>query len=244
VALILLTLLYTQAPLFAQQTPQLNSTTETIETGRDNGVDGGGGFVSQGYASTAHAFIESMAKGEFEKSMSFLDGTMRSALSPDKLKSIWQQLNASGTNKEPRNKRLFTEWQESQNGHTSVFIPSQFGDTILNLVVVFSGSDKVAGFFVRPHLDEAPYVKLDEFKEHEVHTPIEDAIVKQAEYLASQSSGEDETKMLNAPELNHFFMAGIGKSTGKEYFESPGHVDKRVIDDIAEWIQKQQDLRQ
>ncbi|HKE60194.1 MAG TPA: alpha/beta fold hydrolase [Pyrinomonadaceae bacterium] len=39
------------------------------------------------------------------------------------------------------------------------------------------------------------------------------------------------------PQLNHLFIAGTGKSTPAEY-EQPGHVDERVIQDLAEWIKK------
>ncbi len=37
------------------------------------------------------------------------------------------------------------------------------------------------------------------------------------------------------PPLNHLFIAGTGTSLPKEY-ETPGHVDEAVIDDIASWI--------
>jgi dienelactone hydrolase len=37
------------------------------------------------------------------------------------------------------------------------------------------------------------------------------------------------------PKLNHLFVAGEGKSLPKEY-ETPGHVDEKVIGDIAGWI--------
>lgn len=37
------------------------------------------------------------------------------------------------------------------------------------------------------------------------------------------------------PKLNHFFIAGEGKSTPTEY-EKPGNVDESVINDIAAWI--------
>jgi dienelactone hydrolase len=36
-------------------------------------------------------------------------------------------------------------------------------------------------------------------------------------------------------ELNHLFVAGSGPSTPAEYAR-PGHVDVRVVDDIASWI--------
>jgi uncharacterized protein len=39
------------------------------------------------------------------------------------------------------------------------------------------------------------------------------------------------------PALNHFFVAGEGKSTEAEY-KKPGHVDAQIIDEIAKWIGK------
>ncbi len=39
------------------------------------------------------------------------------------------------------------------------------------------------------------------------------------------------------PDLNHLFVAGVGRSTPSEY-ETPGHVAEPVVDDIAAWIRK------
>jgi fermentation-respiration switch protein FrsA (DUF1100 family) len=39
------------------------------------------------------------------------------------------------------------------------------------------------------------------------------------------------------PSLNHLFIAGINRSTPSEY-EQVGHVDERVVEDIAAWIKK------
>jgi dienelactone hydrolase len=41
------------------------------------------------------------------------------------------------------------------------------------------------------------------------------------------------------PQLNHLFVTGTGKSTPTEY-EQPGHVDARVVTDIAGWILENQ----
>jgi fermentation-respiration switch protein FrsA (DUF1100 family) len=38
------------------------------------------------------------------------------------------------------------------------------------------------------------------------------------------------------PQDNHLFMSGSGPPSPTEY-SSPGHVDRRVIDDIASWIE-------
>ncbi len=39
------------------------------------------------------------------------------------------------------------------------------------------------------------------------------------------------------PSLNHLFISGTGRSTPSEY-EQDGHVDERVVEDIAAWIKK------
>jgi dienelactone hydrolase len=39
------------------------------------------------------------------------------------------------------------------------------------------------------------------------------------------------------PELNHLFMAGVGKSTPAEY-QNPAHVAEAVIADIASWVNR------
>jgi len=39
------------------------------------------------------------------------------------------------------------------------------------------------------------------------------------------------------PALNHFFVAGEGKSSEAEY-RKPGHVAPEVIDEIAKWLGK------
>jgi hypothetical protein len=39
------------------------------------------------------------------------------------------------------------------------------------------------------------------------------------------------------PDLNHLFIAGIGKSTPQEY-EKGGYVAEKVVSDIADWVLK------
>lgn len=51
-------------------------------------------------------------------------------------------------------------------------------------------------------------------------------------------SGRKNVSFISYPGLNHLFMQGEGKSSPEEYFQ-PGHVDLRVVDDIAEWINMQ-----
>jgi len=47
--------------------------------------------------------------------------------------------------------------------------------------------------------------------------------------------GRSNAKLILYPDLNHEFIAGTGKATPAEYAQ-PGHVDARVITDIANWI--------
>lgn len=53
-------------------------------------------------------------------------------------------------------------------------------------------------------------------------------------WKAALSARKDVT-FHSYPALNHFFVAGEGKSTDIEY-RKPGHVAPEVIDDIAKWI--------
>lgn len=50
-------------------------------------------------------------------------------------------------------------------------------------------------------------------------------------------SSRDNVTFKLYPNLNHLFIAGEGKSTPGEY-QNPGHVDKQVIEDIAQWIKE------
>jgi len=51
-----------------------------------------------------------------------------------------------------------------------------------------------------------------------------------------QLAGRSNVTFKLYPKLNHLFIAGEGKSTPDEYAK-PGHVDERVVADIAEWVQ-------
>jgi len=48
-------------------------------------------------------------------------------------------------------------------------------------------------------------------------------------------TGKSNVTFKTYPELNHLFLSGTGKSTPAEY-DQVGHVDVRVIEDIAAWI--------
>lgn len=50
-------------------------------------------------------------------------------------------------------------------------------------------------------------------------------------------SGKRNVTLKSYPGLNHLFIAGTTRSTPLEY-DQPGHVDERVIDDIAAWLKK------
>jgi hypothetical protein len=48
-------------------------------------------------------------------------------------------------------------------------------------------------------------------------------------------AGKKGASLRSYPSLNHLFVAGVGPSRPEEY-ERQGHVDERVVRDIAEWI--------
>ena len=49
--------------------------------------------------------------------------------------------------------------------------------------------------------------------------------------------GRSDVTLKSYPGLNHLFIAGTSRSTPLEY-DQPGHVDERVVEDIAGWIRK------
>jgi uncharacterized protein len=49
--------------------------------------------------------------------------------------------------------------------------------------------------------------------------------------------GRKDAQFHSYPALNHFLIAGEGKSMPLEY-RKPGHVAPEVIDEIAKWIGK------
>jgi len=51
-------------------------------------------------------------------------------------------------------------------------------------------------------------------------------------------SGRANVTFKTYPRLNHLFIAGTGPSTPAEYLKA-GHVDLRVVEDIADWIKRQ-----
>ncbi len=48
-------------------------------------------------------------------------------------------------------------------------------------------------------------------------------------------AGQADVKIIQYPSLNHLMIAGQGRSTAQEY-DTPGHVDEQVIEDISRWI--------
>jgi pimeloyl-ACP methyl ester carboxylesterase len=47
--------------------------------------------------------------------------------------------------------------------------------------------------------------------------------------------GKEGAVLRTYPSCNHLFVSGVGAPTPSEY-ERPGHVDDRVVDDIARWV--------
>lgn len=60
---------------------------------------------------------------------------------------------------------------------------------------------------------------------------------KDQEIWLKELSGRENVKILVFDDLNHLMISGEGKSTPVEYMKK-GHVDKRVIDEIARWMVK------
>ncbi|QDV49374.1 alpha/beta hydrolase [Gimesia fumaroli] len=84
---------------------------------------------------------------------------------------------------------------------------------------------------VRAQTLQKPFLILQGERDYQV-TMVDFDLWKQA--LGSRA----DVTLISYTRLNHLFMAGEGKSTPSEYL-TPGHVEKRVIVDIAKWIKAQ-----
>ncbi len=125
------------------------------------------GTMSEEQQQTALAFISSLTKGEFQESTTYFDATMKAAMPAQMVSLVWQQLNQNGKYAKTLPPRV-----EISGAHTIILTPAVFGTKTVDLKIVFSGSEKISGFFIVPHSDEfkdAPYVKPSTFSEEKIN---------------------------------------------------------------------------
>jgi hypothetical protein len=157
-------------------------------------------------------FTAALEKGDFQSFYGRFDGTMKAALTLEKLKAAWEQVSAqAGALTSTGDVEA-----EVKDNHLSVILHCRFAKTNLILQIVFNDKEEISGFWARPDTAAAafknpPYYKPDSFSEREI----------------SVGSG-----------LNHLFMEGTGPSLPQEY-SLPGNIPEQVITDIAEWIGSQ-----
>lgn len=130
------------------------------------GDAGKGGIMSDELKRTASAFVNTLTKGDFQGSTAYFDATMKAGLPAQTIGLIWQQLSQNG-----KYERTLAPRVEPYGAHTIIFVPAVFGTTTVDFKVVFSGTDKISGFFIVPHageFKEAPYVKPSAFSEKKI----------------------------------------------------------------------------
>jgi dienelactone hydrolase len=104
-------------------------------------------------ASAAGQFVDQMAKGEFSAAVRDFDATMKSLVSPDRLKQIWEPLVAQvGPLKSQLSART-----ERVGAYDCVFVTCQFEKTKLDVKVVFNRSKQISGLFFVPTKAAAKY---------------------------------------------------------------------------------------
>ena len=94
----------------------------------------------------ATAFVNQLAKGDYEAAAKPFTERMREATPPEKLGEIWKAIQTqmgafqriTGTRVEP------------VGGFQSVFVTSEFAGATVDLQVTFDSEGRIAGFFVRP----------------------------------------------------------------------------------------------
>ncbi len=116
---------------------------------------------------TANAYVDKLAANDFVGAFNMLDNAIKPSLPSPKLELAWHGLNMQygkyGQRLQPTVEKVMQ--------HTIVLMPVQFGPHTIDLKIVFSGSNRVTGFFFVPHQGtwkEAPYVKPNSFSEQKV----------------------------------------------------------------------------
>jgi len=102
--------------------------------------------TSQNIVDKAGAFVDSLSAGMYEAAMKDFDNNMKQALPSAKLKQIWESLQAQvGPFKEKLGIRT-----EKAGGYDIVFVVCAFENSNLDVKVVFSSVEKIAGLFFLP----------------------------------------------------------------------------------------------
>ncbi len=94
----------------------------------------------------ATEFVALVAKGDFESATSYFDPTMHSVVPPDKLASLWQDLQGQeGAFQSQSGTRM-----EEQQGYRIVYVTCQFANGKLDVKLVFDKDGRIAGLFTTP----------------------------------------------------------------------------------------------
>ena len=97
-------------------------------------------------AAAATAFVNHLAKGEYEAAAQPFTEKMREAAPPATLGEIWKAIQAQmGAFQRITGTRV-----EAVGGFESVFVTSEFAKATVDLQVTFDSAGRIAGFFVRP----------------------------------------------------------------------------------------------
>ncbi|MDR0843552.1 MAG: DUF3887 domain-containing protein [Acidobacteriota bacterium] len=88
-----------------------------------------------------------MEQREYEATVAFFDDTMKAALPPEKLR---QTLDALEKQLGAWKKTGSAVRSESRDGYRLLFVPVTFGETSLNMQLVFDRENRVSGLFFRP----------------------------------------------------------------------------------------------
>ena len=105
-------------------------------------------------AAVARKFVEALSVGAYENACAQFDGSVRGAISVQKLNEIWTALNAqSGAFK-----RIQSVWSESATPYTIEYVVTEFANAVLDLKIVLSDSATIVGFFILPHQEEHAYM--------------------------------------------------------------------------------------
>ncbi|MCE5315070.1 alpha/beta fold hydrolase [bacterium] len=119
----------------------------------------------------SQAVLDSITKGDFNSATVDFDPVMKSQMSSDQLRNVWQGIiQQCGVLKRECESRFTRE-----AGFDTVFVPCEFEKITLDMKVVFNSDGKIGGLWFVPHIDadkthySSPvYVHKERFDDREV----------------------------------------------------------------------------
>ena len=96
---------------------------------------------------TSSKMLDHLDQGDYAGATADFDGTMKAALTADKLAKVWQavtqQFGARGKREPAR--------VSAASAHVVVVTPLHYGQSVIDAQVACDADGKIGGFYIKPH---------------------------------------------------------------------------------------------